>query len=280
MEVSKLVLEYLKVVIWPVTVIGLMWFLRAHLREAFGRLTRLETPLGAADFEADARHLRLRTDELPEPEPEPEPEELPEPEPESEELPERVPVSVPREETAGTRVRARLAALVRLKELERERLEVLEALKTFEESENRLQASGARARLRALETQVRGLIPELGGSSSSTESAWARRLDEAGAVAAVSPVGAIITAWEAVRDLGERILPAAWSGPRAGRPRNLADEMRRAGMPASSVKNLSELRALRNRAVHGEPVSVQGALDFVAAARGLSYELELFTRSG
>lgn len=97
MDVAELVLKYLQTVIWPVTTLGLVWFLRAHLREALGRLTRLETPLGAADFEVDARRLRERADEFAssEPESELEPEPVPEPEAEPEPATTQEP-SVPR----------------------------------------------------------------------------------------------------------------------------------------------------------------------------------------
>lgn len=241
-KVAELVLEYLKAVAWPVTTIGLVWFLRAHLREAFGRLTRLETPLGAVDFEVEARHLRERADELvssepgpepgPEPDPwaggwgpEPEPEPwdvgargggwggggVPEPEPESEPEPEPGPEPEPR---GGSLLRA----------------------------------------------------------DAWARDVWASKLDEADALASTSPVAAIIIAWEAVKGLVEEVLPESWTGPSHARRRNLVNEMVRAGMSPVSVTMLRELHRLRDRAVHGEPVSMQGARDFVSAARSLTHE--------
>lgn len=283
-EVAKLVLEYLKVVIWPVTVIGLMWFLRAHLREAFGRLTRVETPLGAADFEADARHLRERADELVLPGPGA----VPEREegsgvriaPHAREVPEPEPSPMEGEE------RKKLEALEALLAGVREQMEA--ALEAPEEPEESEQLSGRarnlarhRARVRGLEELVesqRQRVPELAVLPRSSASESLRSLEDAAATATVSPLGGIIAAWEVVRTLAEDVLPETWVGPQAGRSRDLIDDIRRFGLPPGVVRMLSELRALKNRARSGEPVSVQGALDYVSTALTLSRELELFRR--
>ncbi|MDI6407423.1 hypothetical protein QLX52_00970 [Streptomyces albus] len=64
MDVAELVLKYVEVVIWPVVALAVAWGLRGYLREAFARMTRIETPAGAIEFEAEARHLRERAEEL------------------------------------------------------------------------------------------------------------------------------------------------------------------------------------------------------------------------
>ncbi|MGI5351680.1 hypothetical protein ACQEU8_26385 [Streptomyces sp. CA-250714] len=64
MDVAELVLKYVEAVIWPLVTLTVAWYLRAYLREAFARMTRIETPAGAIEFEAEARQLRERAEEL------------------------------------------------------------------------------------------------------------------------------------------------------------------------------------------------------------------------
>ncbi|WP_143203628.1 MULTISPECIES: hypothetical protein [unclassified Streptomyces] len=64
MEIAELVLEYVKTLVWPVVTLTLVWGLRAHIQYAFTRMTRLETPAGAIEFEADAREVRQNAEEL------------------------------------------------------------------------------------------------------------------------------------------------------------------------------------------------------------------------
>jgi hypothetical protein len=58
MEVAELVLRYVDVLAWPTVVLALGWLLRRQLRGAFARLTRLETPAGSLEFEAELREVR------------------------------------------------------------------------------------------------------------------------------------------------------------------------------------------------------------------------------
>ena len=46
MEIAKLVLEYLKVLAWPVTVIGILIAFRTHISHLFNRTKKLELPGG------------------------------------------------------------------------------------------------------------------------------------------------------------------------------------------------------------------------------------------
>ncbi|MBF4135605.1 MULTISPECIES: hypothetical protein [Streptomyces] len=71
MAIAELVLKYLDTLVWPVVTVVLVWMLRAQIRQAFGRLTRLETPAGTLEFEAEARAVREEADDLRAPEEEP-----------------------------------------------------------------------------------------------------------------------------------------------------------------------------------------------------------------
>ncbi|MGA5577975.1 hypothetical protein ACPCK9_24505 [Streptomyces koyangensis] len=73
MAIAELVLKYLDALVWPVVTLVLVWMLRAQIRQAFQRLTRLETPAGTLEFEfeAEARAVRDEADDLRVPEEEP-----------------------------------------------------------------------------------------------------------------------------------------------------------------------------------------------------------------
>ncbi|MFE0348638.1 hypothetical protein [Streptomyces griseoluteus] len=55
MAVAELVLKYVEALVWPVVTLVLAWACRHHLKRAFARMTRLETPAGAIDFAEEAR---------------------------------------------------------------------------------------------------------------------------------------------------------------------------------------------------------------------------------
>ncbi|MGR3937860.1 hypothetical protein [Streptomyces sp. BRA346] len=64
MEIAELVLKYIEALVWPAVTVGLVWGLRNHIRDAFGRMTRLETPAGAIEFETQARHVLSQAEEV------------------------------------------------------------------------------------------------------------------------------------------------------------------------------------------------------------------------
>ncbi|MFE1731682.1 hypothetical protein ACFW6X_16195 [Streptomyces bacillaris] len=64
MEIAELVLKYIEALVWPLVTLTLVWGLRSHIGRAFGRMTRLETPAGAIEFETDAREVRDEAEEL------------------------------------------------------------------------------------------------------------------------------------------------------------------------------------------------------------------------
>ncbi|QLH22051.1 hypothetical protein [Streptomyces sp. Rer75] len=63
MEIAELVLKYIEALVWPAVTVGLAWGLRNHIREAFARMTRLETPAGAIEFETQAREVLSQAEE-------------------------------------------------------------------------------------------------------------------------------------------------------------------------------------------------------------------------
>lgn len=56
-EIAELVLKYIEALVWPAVTVGLVWGLRSHIRDAFARMSRLETPAGAIEFETQARDV-------------------------------------------------------------------------------------------------------------------------------------------------------------------------------------------------------------------------------
>ncbi|MER7721091.1 hypothetical protein ABTX99_29875 [Streptomyces flaveolus] len=64
MAVAELILKYVEALVWPLVTVGLVWILRGHIRAAFARMTRLETPAGAIEFASDARDTRNEAEEL------------------------------------------------------------------------------------------------------------------------------------------------------------------------------------------------------------------------
>ncbi|WP_445408035.1 hypothetical protein [Streptomyces albidoflavus] len=64
MAIAELVLKYLDTLVWPAVTVVMVGMLRAQIRQAFQRLTRLETPAGTLEFEAAARAVRDEADDL------------------------------------------------------------------------------------------------------------------------------------------------------------------------------------------------------------------------
>ncbi|MEV7712848.1 hypothetical protein ACIODX_29840 [Streptomyces sp. NPDC088190] len=64
METAELVLEYVKALVWPMVTVAVVWGLRTQIAYAFTRMTRVETPAGSIEFEADAREVRQSAEGL------------------------------------------------------------------------------------------------------------------------------------------------------------------------------------------------------------------------
>jgi hypothetical protein len=95
-------------------------------------------------------------------------------------------------------------------------------------------------------------------------------IDQPDDVIELSPVGAIVSAWNALQTFAEEILTLYPSGrprrPRSGRmaPGELIQRLQVAGLRPEGVNLMHELRHLRNTTVHGTAViTSQGARDFV-----------------
>jgi hypothetical protein len=56
-EIAELVLKYVQALVWPLITLTLVYILRAHLRDAFARMTRVETPAGSTEFAVEARDV-------------------------------------------------------------------------------------------------------------------------------------------------------------------------------------------------------------------------------
>src|SRR5713226_3757899 len=59
MEIAKLILEYIKAVIWPVTVLNLSLFFRNEIKRALGRLRKAVLPGGVSvDFQEEVHEVK------------------------------------------------------------------------------------------------------------------------------------------------------------------------------------------------------------------------------
>ncbi|MFI0780626.1 hypothetical protein [Streptomyces sp. NPDC021212] len=199
MEIAELVLKYIETLVWPAVTVGLVWGLRGHIREAFTRMTRLETPAGAIEFETQAREVLSLAEEVviadapvpfaqgvPTPRPQPWP---PYPAPAGEPAPERA-------------------------------------------EEDLAPPAGEEA---PPPQAPQGPAPQPAGAWSPPSYAqpapteapyWREQLSEARTMADASPVGAVVTAWNALLS------------------------MMHDGLPPDMVDVVNRLRTLRNQAVH------------------------------
>lgn len=57
MEIAKLILDYIKVLIWPITVIVMLILFRTQIRSLFGRLKKADLP-GGISLETFPEHIR------------------------------------------------------------------------------------------------------------------------------------------------------------------------------------------------------------------------------
>ncbi|GLW53957.1 hypothetical protein [Kitasatospora phosalacinea] len=78
MEIARLVLDYLRVLLWPLVVLLGVWIVRRQIPEIASRVTRLETPVGTVELEARkvneaAEAVAQQSLVVPEPLPEPAP---------------------------------------------------------------------------------------------------------------------------------------------------------------------------------------------------------------
>lgn len=64
-RIAELVLKYVQALAWPAVTLTVLWSLRAHMRAALDRVTRVETPVGAIEFAAAARDVLRQSESAP-----------------------------------------------------------------------------------------------------------------------------------------------------------------------------------------------------------------------
>ncbi|WP_405390595.1 hypothetical protein OG596_23710 [Streptomyces sp. NBC_01102] len=293
MEIAELVLKYVEALVWPLVTVALAWGLRAHIKEAIGRLTRLETPAGSLEFAQQARELLDEAQRLTDPRSRrpdgaglapPDPAPLPEPVPAS--LPEPVHVPLPEPDPAPV--------------TDTDVPPPPEFRPGGEPGSGQPQPDPGPPTPR----WVYGDGPP--SATRGAPSPWAVAGDErrgsmrmlprgreehvlpeelftdATAMASASPVGAVITAWTTLGHLGADILrqygvPVDRSRFGAHDIPRLLDGLTVVGMPRRIDEVLSGLRRLRDIAVHRpESVTPEAARDFVDSCRQVAAELRLY----
>lgn len=63
-EIAELVLKFVQALVWPAATVTLVLGLRAPISKAIGRLSRLETMAGTAEFAEEARDVRDEAEEI------------------------------------------------------------------------------------------------------------------------------------------------------------------------------------------------------------------------
>ncbi|MFD9504761.1 hypothetical protein [Streptomyces sp. NPDC060035] len=252
-EIAKLVLEYVKALAWPVFAAVLLWVMRAQLRHAIGRLTRVETPAGSAEFAAaaadvldDAEELALSTASGPN-------------------ALSVVPRPAPSSDAAGSGV-----------EPEADSGPDQEPRTDDQASEDR--------RLR--QTVLEGLesMPYRLDAPGFESSVPGKRFRKAMHTASATPRAAVIDAWGALEMCFQEVMWArgieteGQDAPFVGPTRRRLMAIQALGLSDDAMDVYARLRQLRNRAVHdGEEVTVAAAEDFVRSCRTMAIELQ---RSG
>ncbi|MFD4033659.1 hypothetical protein ACFWVP_24905 [Streptomyces sp. NPDC058637] len=288
MEIAELVLKYVEALVWPLVTVALVWGLRAHIKEAIGRLTRLETPAGSMEFAQEARELLDEAQQLTEPRPDwpaearrtpPDPAPLPTP------LPEPVPVPLPDPDPAP--------------ETDTDVPPPPESRPGGEPGSGQPQPDPGQPAPRwvyaeppseprgapdpwAVAGDERGASMRMLPHGRGERILSGERFADATAMASASPVGAVITAWTTLGDLGADIL--GQYGVQVDRstfgahhiPR-LMDGLTGVSMSRRIDEVLSGLRRLRNTAVHRpDSVTPEAARDFVDSCRQVAAELRLY----
>lgn len=297
MKIAELVLKYIEALIWPFVTLILVWGLRAHIRAAFARMSRLETPAGAIEFAVEARDVLMQAEGIPRagrpawplfPHPR-QAQELPrEPEPQRPGPQRPVPP-----ETVGSRPGQE-------DESARERPYVPQGPppvpeeRGAERSEPQAPAGRSRGLPRQqapvpadtapaggpppvpgpLESPVAG-APD-GSGAYGEEPPWRGAFREARGMVDASPVGAVVTAWNALIALCLDVT-GAYSGPMPLRtpPMDIERALTLAGLSPSATAVFERLQELRTRAVYGaNSVTPGAARDFIDSCLTVAREVE------
>ncbi|MFE9911380.1 hypothetical protein [Streptomyces clavifer] len=278
MEIAELVLKYVEALVWPLVTVALVWGLRGHIREAIGRLTRLETPAGSMEFAQEARELLDEAQRLTVPRPHvpseqpapPEPARDPVPAPATDEdfvLPPPFPQAggsdpgqpMPRWVYGGETVYGGEAGSAPE--------QAPNASADADGSDER----GASLRMVPRRLRDRILLREL--------------FTEAMALAPATPVGAVVTAWTTLEGFCAHVLerhdvPVDRTRSGAHVSRQLMAGLDGLGVSSQSREVVRRLRRLRDTAVHRpEAVTPEAARDFVAGCRSVASELQQYDRA-
>ncbi|MFD4943193.1 hypothetical protein ACFWNT_11780 [Streptomyces sp. NPDC058409] len=262
MEIAKLVLEYVKTLAWPLVVVGLVWVLRSQIKEALGRLTRVETLAGSAEFAAEARNVLDEAEGLvrssasgevrnppvavPAPDSEPEPDFEPEPGPE----PRRVGLHEPRDELTVSR-----------DEVTRRLLELL--------NDGNQRSDAVQALLRLARPDEREFLTARCVSHGDA-------FTDVMAMAPASPVSAVITAWTRLESLCKDLLREhRLDAPSSRMGLSLDLGLGLLGLSEEAVGVFLQLKGLRDQAVQRpETVTISAAQDFVRSCRAVAHEVQ------
>lgn len=286
MKIAELVLKYVEALVWPLVTVALVWGLRAHVKDAFRRLTRLETPAGSMEFAEEARELldeaeRLtlprphrpsedRTPAYPVPDPMPVP--LPAPVPGSDEPSPPPPFMTPGGPAGPAQPQPDPEPSMRRWVYADENDHAPEPPPNPWAGEDGEENRSFRMRSRRPRRLQGGVLPR-------------ELFAEAMTMASASPVGAVITAWTTLEGLcvdilRQRRIPVARSGSGAHNGRQLTNGLSALGISEGSEDVFFQLRLLRNTAVHQpDSVTPEAARDFVHSCRSVASELQQYDRA-
>jgi hypothetical protein len=244
-KIAELVLQYVRALVWPVVTLALVWFLRAQLRAAVARMTRVETPAGAIEFAVEARDVlnqaaraaragQLSGDGVPVPEP--------------------VPVPGQSQQPRGGGANSPWAP------------------PPSPSSPPPASYGGPPA-------------PQGRGRGGGPPPTWRQELRNARDMADASPVGAVTTAWNALYALCADVLATVDhqdhpSGlPRPVDPVEVERALVSVGLSSSAVTVFTRLRQLSSRAAQGAGEVTSGAArDFVDSCLTVAREVDALRR--
>ncbi|MDO0928202.1 hypothetical protein QQY24_23320 [Streptomyces sp. TG1A-8] len=258
MRIAELVLKYVQALAWPCVTLVLVWFLRAHVRAAFDRMTRVETPVGAIEFAAAARDVLRQAESaaddaaLAGPAQWPVPQPVPAPQHPQHGTDGRLPAPAGVPGPAGTGSHPAPGGAP---------------------SPQPGTAYGGSQQVPA---------PPPAGSTRSPGGSLARarrtRLREARDAVDAAPAGAVATAWDALHTLcTDRITTAGFPAPSS--PVEFGARLTSLGASPHVVTVVDRLRRLNADALR-EPAAVtpSAARDFVDACRGAAREIDRLGR--
>ncbi|MGW2329169.1 hypothetical protein ACWC5C_25900 [Streptomyces sp. NPDC001700] len=254
MEIAELVLKYIEALVWPAVTVGLVWGLRSHIRDAFARMSRLETPAGAIEFETQARDVLNQAEAAtiaPPPPATPTPPPYPWP---------------PTPATTGEAPPAYDAVQEGLGPSPRE---TPTPTPPTAQPQPQPQPQPQGPQIPTQQAPPPSVAPWASPPYATQADApepppWREQLTEARTMVDASPVGAVVMAWNALLDAMTDVLqlPERVTGHAAGQ--RILQTMTHADLPPDAVSVFNQLRTLRNRAVHGaDIVTPAAARDFI-----------------